>query len=114
MNKRNYVIDQNFQEPGLFTSFALGVRLRRYQWEVMEAVSHSVRNRLGRTFVVIVPRQSGKNETQLCLYMYLLTFGKNQGGDIIHVEPTYKPQTELAMLRLETKLEQCPLTMNHS
>ena len=112
MNKRNYVIDQNFQEPGLFTSFALGVRLRRYQWEVMEAVSHSVRNRLGRTFVVIFPRQSGKNETQLCLYMYLLTFGKNQGGDIIHVEPTYKPQTELAMLRLETKLEQCPLTMN--
>ena len=106
----NDVLSQNFHEPAFFASFALGTRLREYQRPVLEAVCLSVRYRLGRSFVVIFPRQSGKNETQLCLYLYLLVRGMEQGGDIIHVEPTFKPQTEIAMLRLEKKLRQCHLT----
>jgi hypothetical protein len=69
-----------------------------------------VRHKRGLSFVVIFPRQSGKNETQLSLYSYLLTHAQLTGGDIIHVEPTYKPQTITAMHRLEARLKSNALT----
>ena len=84
--------------------------MREYQVEPLRAIVKSIREKAGLNFVVIFPRQSGKNEAQLALYTYLLTHAQSAGGDIIHVEPTYKPQTETAMFRLQKKLSQCSLT----
>ena len=98
------------RHPDVFSARAERTKLRPYQVPVIQAIARSVRQHLGLTFVVIFPRQSGKNETQLSLYVYLLTHAQREGGDIIHVEPTYKPQTETAMFRLAKKLDACTLT----
>lgn len=97
-------------DPVLFSSRAGHVRLRPYQVPVIQAITQSVRNKQGLSFVVIFSRQSGKNETQLALYTYLLVLFSRPGGDIIHVEPTYKPQTQIAMHRLKYRLSSNVLT----
>ena len=43
---------------------ACGIALRPYQVQIARAIKDSVLHRLGLTFVVILPRQSGKNEVQ--------------------------------------------------
>ena len=103
-------IAQTLRHPAQFSARAGRTSLRSYQIPVIETITKSIQDKAGLTFVVIFPRQSGKNETQLALYTYLLTHAQREGGDIIHVEPTYKPQTETAMFRLQKKLTQCSLT----
>jgi hypothetical protein len=48
------------------------IKLREYQRGVAEAIFRSVQERAGRSFVVMFPRQSGKNELQAQLETYLL------------------------------------------
>lgn len=98
-------------DPISFSWRAGHVQLRTYQSPVITAIVDSIRNKSGLSFVVIFSRQSGKNETQLSLYTYLLTLFQRLGGDIIHVEPTYKPQTQIAMHRLKHRLSTNVLTM---
>lgn len=93
------------KHPIDFTEVTGRLALRPYQSPVITAIVDSIRKRLGLTFVVIFPRQSGKNETQAALYVYLLKAFSEVGGDIIHVEPTFKPQTIIAMQRLENRLQ---------
>jgi len=88
----------------LFVRFASGLKLRRYQEAVARAVIHSVVHREGLSFVVILPRQSGKNELQAQLQAYLLTLFAGGRHEMVHISPTWKPQTENAMHRLETVL----------
>lgn len=85
----------------LFVRYASGLRLRGYQVAVARAVVHSVLHHLGMSFVVIFPRQSGKNELQAQLQCYLLTLLSNQPVEMVQVSPTWRPQTENAMHRLE-------------
>jgi len=82
-----------------------GLRLRRYQEAVMCAVAESVRTRRGLSFVVMFPRQSGKNELQAQLEAYLLTLLSQCGGEMVKVSPTWKPQSLNAMRRLQRVLE---------
>jgi hypothetical protein len=98
-------------DPVAFSWRAGHVQLRTYQSPVIKAIVDSVRNKSGLSFVIIFSRQSGKNETQLALYTYLLTLFQRIGGDIIHVEPTFKPQTQTAMVRLEHRLNTNVLTI---
>ncbi|MBP9675718.1 MAG: hypothetical protein KBD67_03180, partial [Anaerolineaceae bacterium] len=49
-------------DPERFTLAASGIRLRHYQRGVLNAIFDSVLNERGLSFVVIFPRQSGKNE----------------------------------------------------
>ena len=56
-----------------FTSGMSGLRLRKYQKRVACAIANSVHHHKGLTFVVIFPRQSGKNELQAQIETYLLT-----------------------------------------
>lgn len=58
------------------------------------------------------PRQSGKNELQAQLETYLLTLLSLQGAEIVKVSPTWKPQSQNAMRRLERILSQNKLTRN--
>src|SRR5512137_1130397 len=55
-----------------FTLRASLLRLRHYQIAPARAVIHSVLNDLGHSIVVVMPRQSGKNELQAQLETYLL------------------------------------------
>ena len=85
----------------LFVRYASGLKLRGYQEVVARAVVHSVLHQQGLSFVVIFPRQSGKNELQAQLQSYFLTLLANQPVEMVQVSPTWRPQTENAMHRLE-------------
>ena len=80
------------------------IKLRDYQRGVAEAVFKSVQERAGRSFVVMFPRQSGKNELQAQLETYLLCCYYLMNAEMVKVSPTWKPQTLNAMRRLERVL----------
>jgi hypothetical protein len=82
-----------------------GIKLRRYQQAVAEAICNSIKLRLGLTFVVLFPRQSGKNELQAQIEAYVLTCLAQRPAEIVKVSPTWKPQSINAMRRLERVLE---------
>lgn len=84
--------------------------LRAYQLAVAQAVLDSVLQRRGLSFVVMFPRQSGKNELQAQLEAYLLLLFSEAGAEIVKVSPTWKPQSLNAMRRLQRVLETNRLT----
>lgn len=86
---------------------ACGIALRPYQREIARAVKDSVINRRGLTFVVILPRQSGKNELQAHLFAWLLFRYAQHGGNIVAVSPTFNPQTLNNMDRVRRSLDAC-------
>jgi hypothetical protein len=92
------------RDPMLFVEHASGLRLRSYQRGVAEAICQSVIHQEGMTFVVIFPRQSGKNELQAQIEAYLMVLYSQLGAEIVKVSPTYKPQSLNAMRRLERVL----------
>ena len=94
----------------LFVEVGSGLKLRSYQKEVCEAVAESVLQRKGLTFVVMFPRQSGKNELQAQLETYLLVLFSEMDGEMVKVSPTWKPQSLNAMRRLERILKRNILT----
>ena len=56
----------------LFAHTMSGIQLRDYQIGPARAIVESVRKRDGMSFVVIFPRQSGKNELQAQIEAYIL------------------------------------------
>jgi hypothetical protein len=86
------------------------VLLRPYQEMAIQAVVKSVVECRGLTFVWIFPRQSGKDEALAILVQYLLARFQNAGAEMVFFNPTFKPQTETSMRRLETRLAGNPLT----
>jgi hypothetical protein len=87
-----------------FTEKSNGLRLRGYQKAAAEAIVDSVQNMRGLSFVVMFPRQSGKNELQAQIESFILTVRSRIGAEIIKVSPTWKPQSLNAMRRLERVL----------
>lgn len=94
-----------------FAEKASGICLRIYQRQVAEAVANSVFTRKGLTFVVIFPRQSGKNELQAQIETYLLVLLCQKDAEIVKVSPTWKPQSLNAMRRLERILNRNCFTL---
>jgi len=95
----------------LFTRLGpLGVNLRPYQLEVGRAILDSIRACAGRTIVLILPRQSGKDELITQLLVYLLRILSHRPGAMVVANPTYKPQTINAITRLDECLKSNPLT----
>jgi hypothetical protein len=92
----------------IFSEYGSGIRLRRYQVAVAKAIARSVKRQRGLSFVVIFPRQSGKNELQAQIETYLLTIYSPMGVEMVKVSPTWKPQTLNAMRRLEQVLSENP------
>jgi hypothetical protein len=84
-----------------------GILLRPYQRCVASAIKESVIHHLGLTFVVIFPRQSGKNELQAHIFSWLLFRYAAKGGGIVSVSPTYIPQTANNMRRVRLSLDAC-------
>ncbi|HPT22935.1 MAG TPA: hypothetical protein PLN80_00135 [Anaerolineaceae bacterium] len=87
-----------------------GVRLRTYQEETARAIAQSVLGNRGLSFVVMFPRQSGKNVLQAQLEVYLMVLFAEQGAEMVKLSPTHEPQNLNAMRRLETALEDNFLT----
>jgi hypothetical protein len=99
------------RHPESFTLCGSHVVLRPYQEEAVKDVIHSVRNHLGLTFIWIFPRQSGKDEALALMMQYLLViFSEENGGEFVFFNPTFKPQTETSMRRLESRLQSSALT----
>lgn len=97
-------------DPVTFTYVNSGIRLRTYQEGVARAVIDSIVRKLGLSFVVMFPRQSGKNELQAQLEAYLLTVFCLSGAEMIKISPTWRPQSLNAMYRLETILNRGTIT----
>ncbi len=95
-----------------FTQAFSHLRLREYQKAALEAAVHSVMAHLGRTLVVMFPRQSGKNELQAQLEAFLLAKLQDTDAELVKVSPTWKPQSLNAMRRLERVLRGNDLTRN--
>jgi hypothetical protein len=98
--------------PLLFCEFGGGIRLRKYQQQAARAIIDSVIKEKGYSFVVMFPRQSGKNELQAQIEAYLMTLLSDFDTEIVKVSPTWKPQSLNAMRRLERTLERNLLTEN--
>lgn len=88
-----------------------GIRLRPYQQLAIQAVVDSVRKKRSLSIVWIFPRQSGKDEALAILVQYLLAFLERDGAEMVFFNPTFKPQTETSMRRLETRLRSNPVTI---
>ncbi len=104
------VMQQLLADITLFSAAASGIRLRNYQRQAAEEIVKSVMDQQGKSFVVMFPRQSGKNELQAQIETYLLTVFSQEGGEIIKISPTWKPQSINAMRRLERTLRRNVIT----
>src|SRR5439155_9637062 len=80
------------------------VPLRPYQLEAGEAILRAVRAGQGGAFSVLMARQAGKNELSAQLEAYLLTLYRARGGTIVKCAPTFRPQGEVSLARLERTL----------
>lgn len=101
-------IDRVMGDPGHFAAMG-GIQLRSYQLEVAMQVYDSVKYARGLSFVVMFPRQSGKNELQAQLEAYFLLRYSRLGGEMVKISPTWKPQSQNALRRLERVLRRHPL-----
>lgn len=110
MTSLKSTVKQYFYSPLVFAENASGLKLRSYQQQVALAVADSILHRKGFTFVVIFPRQSGKNELQAQIESYLLVLFSEYDVEIVKVSPTWKPQSLNAMRRLERVLNRNLLT----
>lgn len=93
----------------LFTVLS-DLRLRTYQLAVARAITESVIFRKGLSFVVVFPRQSGKNELQAQIEAFLLTLFSLIRASMVKISPTIQPQSQNAIGRLEQILSRSILT----
>lgn len=87
-----------------FTSRAGGIKMRPYQLEPAKAILRSIKEKRGDTIVLIISRQAGKDELLANLLSYLITLFAHREVGIVVANPTYKPQTINAIMRLENRL----------
>lgn len=93
-----------------FTERGGGITLRFYQSQPAKAIINSIRKKLGLTIVIIICRQAGKDELLANLIAYLLLIFAHRDLGIVIANPTYKPQTINAIMRLERRLNSNLLT----
>lgn len=101
--------ETSWRGPANFARLA-GITLRSYQSEAVKAIIRSIIRRDGKSFVVVFPRQSGKNEVQAHLLSWLMFRYAHLGGRVVSVSPTFKPQTINSMDRVRASLERNPIT----
>ena len=101
----NEVLTSSLIDPCVFADLG-GITLREYQQVVAKAISDAVLHQQGYSFVVMFPRQSGKNELQAQLEAFFLLRFRHIGGELVKISPTWKPQSQNAMRRLQRVLNQ--------
>jgi hypothetical protein len=93
-----------------FAQRGTGLRLRPYQAAPLPTILRSIDEGLGLSIVIIFPRQSGKDELIANLKAFLMCSLSLWEHSIVEVNPTYKPQTINAIMRLETRMNMNPVT----
>lgn len=88
-----------------FCERAGAIKMRPYQSEPARAILKSIMDKQGLTFVIIISRQAGKDELLANLLAYLLNLYAHREVGIVVANPTYKPQTINAIMRLENRLK---------
>ena len=91
-----------FDEP-LFSYSGSGIDLRRYQIKPARTMAEKAISGAGGTVAGMFPRQSGKNEIQAQTELYLLSVYAQEGGGIVKISPTEKPQNVNAVRRLRDR-----------
>ena len=86
-----------------FSSLVLQKPLRHYQLEPVRAILDSVLHQRGLEFLLVFPRQSGKNEAIAQLLVYLLNLFQRVGGNVIY--GAIGNGLGLGIERLEDRLE---------
>ena len=86
-----------------FTNLVIRIPLRPYQLAPLDPIVHSVLNRDGLEFLLIFPRQSGKNEAVAQLTVYLLNVLQRLGGNIVY--GAMGDAISLGVDRLEERLD---------
>jgi hypothetical protein len=110
MSEKETEIRSILKDVTTFAERGTGLKLRKYQEEVALAIARSISQSQGLTFVVIFPRQSGKNELQAQIEAFLLVMLYGSNAEMVKASPTWKPQTLNAMRRLERVLSRNSLT----
>jgi hypothetical protein len=103
-------IRKALSDVSIFAQNISGIRLRSYQRQVACAIVDSIHRHKGFTFVVIFPRQSGKNELQAQIETYVMLMCSKNTAEMVKVSPTWKPQAMNAMRRLERILKRNYMT----
>ena len=98
-------VSRDWPSITVFSREALRRPLRAYQLEIARAIAESVGGGLGRTIVVAMPRQAGKNEVSAQLEAYLLASRRDLGGQMVKAAPTLLPQAVNSMMRLAACLD---------
>jgi len=107
LNSLSVRIRETIRRDPLGWAFTCGIHLRPYQRGIALAIKESILHHSGLTFVVVLPRQSGKNELQAHIFSWLLFRYAHLGGRIVSVSPTFKPQTTNNMERVRHSLDSC-------
>jgi len=68
----------------LFSRLVIQVPLYKYQVRPMRAVTGSILGGYGREYLLVFPRQSGKNEAVAQLLVFLLNLLQRRGGNIVY------------------------------
>jgi hypothetical protein len=79
--------------------------LRAYQLRAAALLLGLVRRQAGGTGVVLMARQSGKDETLAQTLAFLLARYRRRGGEIVFGTPTLRPQGLVSRRRLAERLE---------
>jgi len=87
-----------------FTARGGGINLYPYQAEPARAILKSIFEKQGLTIVIVISRQAGKDELLANLLSYLMLLFAHRDTGIVIANPTYKPQTINAIVRLEKRL----------
>jgi len=102
--RRRETVETVMKSLESFSRLATPRPLRPYQQEAGEAIVQSVLRQQGKTFTVLMARQSGKNELAAQVEAYLLHLFAERGGQIVKTAPSYHPQIVNSILRLREVL----------
>ena len=80
--------------------------LRSYQIEPARAITESIRQKLGRQFVVVFSRQSGKDELLAQVLVWTLLTHAETGGTAVIAAPTLRPQGAISRDRLIARMRE--------
>ena len=110
INRQTQQIRYLLHRPARLSLQTGSISLRPYQEEAIQAVIDSAIYRRALGFTWIFPRQTGKDESLAILVQYLMIRAMKAGAEIVFFNPTFKPQTETSMRRLENRLQSNVLT----
>lgn len=103
MSRRANLFVNNLASLESFSRRVLRMPLYPYQLAPAAAVVESVLHGQGRDFLLVFPRQSGKNEAVAHLLVYLLNLLQRQGGRIVYA--AMGDGVGRGLQRLEARLE---------